>query len=289
MSNTAHSPNTNIRVSVIVPVWNAEKTIERCLQSILDQSLLPDEIIIVDGGSTDSTISKAKSFLRTQDSIISEPDNGPYDAMNKGIKAARGKIISILNSDDFWMPETCKIISDLFDKSEESVGIVHGDLKYVEPDETFKTVKPTTGVLNYFCIGLPIAHPATFVRKSVYEKVGYYDYEQYPICADQDLAYRVADSGYELKYLPQTLSVMSAGGLSSTTNFSNEIALMLRSLKQPRKLFAKILRFLLGGRDHYYCSGYDEAWKKEILISVFTLGVFNSKPRIKKILRKLRS
>jgi glycosyltransferase involved in cell wall biosynthesis len=255
--------------SVVVPVWNAEKTVETCLKSILEQKAGPDEIIVVDGGSADGTIEMVQKHLRPTDTLISEPDKGPYDAMNKGVARARGEIVAILNSDDFWMPGTCELVREAFTDNE---GIVHGNLNYIREDGVSELIKPAPSMLNYLCLGLPAAHPATFIHKKVYEEVGSYDFVRYPMCADQDFLYRALESGYRFNYVGEVLTSMNAGGLSSHTCFTNEIDLMISRLCKPRRSYAKTLRFLLCYKDSYYCRGFDPIWFRDIVIAVLTLG-----------------
>lgn len=260
------------KFSVIVPVWNAEKNIEACLTSILGQSVVPDEILLIDGKSTDNTVVLAEGMLRAQDTIVSGKDRGPYDAMNKGVALAKGEIVAILNSDDFWMPGTCERVQCIFAASDSNVGIVHGDLEYIRASDSSYLIKPAPTYMNYLCIGLPTAHPSAFVRKSVYEKVEGYDFERYPICADQDFTYRVLSNGFSLKYTPEVFSGMHAGGLSSQAVFSEEIDAILERLSQPRKTLAKALRRYLGFEDQYYTQGYKKAWRKQVALALLSFG-----------------
>lgn len=261
-----------MKFSVIIPVWNAEKTIESCLDSIFSQTSVPDEIIVIDGGSHDATLSIVEKYLRPEDYVYTEPDNGPYDAMNKGVAKAQGEIVAILNADDYWMPETCESVREAFAHCSHNTGIVHGDLKYIEEDGASKIIRPVPSVLNYFCIGMPTAHPATFILKEVYNDVGCYDFERYPMCADRDFVYRALNHGYKLKYVDRVLSCMRAGGLSSRTEYTHEIWQIIDRLPQPRKLMVKALRRLLGAQELQYTDSYDDAWPKEIAQAIVTLG-----------------
>ena len=261
-----------MKFSVIVPVWNAEKTVEACLESILSQSVVPDEIIVIDGVSTDGTLEIVQEHLRPQDTLVSEPDKGVYDAMNKGVAKASGDIVAILNADDYWMPGTCEMVREAFAKGGEKVGIVHGNVEKIKDDRTSIVLKPVVGILSYFLIGLPTVHPATFVRRKVYQDVGEYDYKRYAMCADQDFAYRAIARGCKLKHIDCILTHMKEGGLSSHTPYSSEIDMMLDSLDQPRKFFAKKLRSLLNHKDSYYSGSYKRRWLWEIFVSIVSLG-----------------
>ena len=259
-----------MKFSVIVPTWNAEKTIETCLDSIYGQSSVPDEVIVIDGGSTDATLSIVEKYLRPQDSVFSEPDESPYDAMNKGVAKAQGEIVAILNADDYWMLGTCESVRKAFAKCSQKTGIVHGDLRYMREDGTSHIIKPVPGVLNYFCLGMPTVHPATFINKKVYDDICQYDYENYPMCADRDFAYRALARGYRFDHIEQVLSCMCAGGVSARTPYYEEIELIMRRLPQPRKFFAKTLRWFLGYNEKYY-HGYKNSWPKEIAIAIITM------------------
>ena len=93
--------------TVIVPTFNSEASVAETLQSIREQSQQPDQILVIDGGSRDGTLNVVAPFLRPCDRIVSEPDHGPYDAMNKGIRLAQSKIVATLNSDDRWLRPAC--------------------------------------------------------------------------------------------------------------------------------------------------------------------------------------
>ena len=260
-----------MKFSVIIPVWNAEKTIESCLDSIFSQTSVPDEIIVIDGGSHDATLSIVEKYLRPEDSVYTEPDNGPYDAMNKGVAKAQGEIAAILNADDYWMPGTCESVRKAFADSDSNVGIVHGNINYLKNDSS-SVIKPAPDAYNYFCIGMPSVHPATFILKKVYNDVGCYDFERYPMCADRDFVYRALSHRYKLKYVDRVLSCMRAGGLSARTEYAHEIWQIIDRLPQPRKLMVKALRRLLGAQELQYTDSYDDAWPKEIAQAIVTLG-----------------
>lgn len=262
-----------MKLSVIVPTWNAEKTIESCLESILGQTSVPGEIVVIDGGSTDSTLSLVKKHLRPQDTLLTEPDKGPYDAMNKGLAIAQGEILAILNSDDHWVPDTCETIQRVFGEFRSKIGIVHGDvIRFSGKSRTGERLKPVPPVFNYFCIGLPSVHPATFIHRKVYLRIGEYNGKDYPICADQDLVYRALSAGVRLKYVNKVLTHMRGDGLSSFTEYGNEINLMLDRLDCPRKCCVKILRYFLKANNSYYSGGFERRWILEVFWAVLTLG-----------------
>jgi glycosyltransferase involved in cell wall biosynthesis len=124
-----------MKVSIITVAYNSESTIEETIQSVLSQDYFAIEYIVIDGGSNDGTLDLIKKYQAKIDYFISEPDQGIYDAMNKGVRASSGELIGILNSDDVYNNKT--IISELVDKVKD-YDAVYGDLVYVKPNNLNK-------------------------------------------------------------------------------------------------------------------------------------------------------
>jgi glycosyltransferase involved in cell wall biosynthesis len=207
-----------MKVSIITVCFNSASTILDTIQSIAEQNYKDFEHIIVDGASTDGTreiIANATSVS----SYISEPDEGIYDAMNKGIAMANGDIIGILNADDFYANDD--VLSQIAKAFEEpEIDACYADLVYVRQDDTNKVVrywKSCPYKNGLFRSGWMPAHPTFFCRKSVYEKYGNFNLN-YKIAADVELLFRLLGK-YRIKtaYLPKTLIKMRLGG---TTNQS---------------------------------------------------------------------
>src|SRR5437773_11700437 len=171
--------------TVIVPTFNSEASVAGTLQSVREQSRQPETILVIDGGSRDGTLKVVAPFLRHCDRTLSEPDHGPYDAMNKGIRLAQSKIVATLNSDDRWLPCTLELVDTTFMNSPE-VGIVHSDIHYVMDQSNTLRIMPTIGFWRSLALGLPAVHPATFIRKDVYLRHGLYNFERFPIGAAQE-------------------------------------------------------------------------------------------------------
>ena len=125
-------------ISIITPSLNQENTIGKCLNSVSIQSVEKEQIII-DGASTDSTLDILRKQLKEGLKFISEPDQGPYDAMNKGVRMAGGGIIGILNADDFY-PEADILETVVRTMERTGADSCYGDLEYVERDNTEKVV-----------------------------------------------------------------------------------------------------------------------------------------------------
>ncbi len=202
-----------VKVSVIIPSFNSAKTIEDTLESIMSQNWQVLQIIVQDGGSTDDTKTIVAKYPMAISNWQSEPDNGIYDAMNKGIGRANSEIIAILNSDDAWLPGTLDRVALVFSRNPD-VGIVSGSIEVWEdsPDGAKVVLKSS---LLHLHKGMTIQHPATFVRRSVYEQVGFFN-TCYRIGADYDFVLRCLMANIPWIILDDVLVRMRAGGKGGT-------------------------------------------------------------------------
>ena len=206
-----------MKISIITVCYNSEKTIGNTLESIFNQSSKEIEHIIIDGLSTDNTLSIISKFPYKK-KVISEVDKGIYDAMNKGIQIASGDIIGFLNSDDFYANN--KVISKVAREFEKDplLDACYADLIYVDQLNTSKTIrymKSSKFKEGLFSKGWCPPHPTFFVRRSVYERLGKFDLN-YLIASDVDLMMRFLEK-YKVKskYISEVWVKMRMGG---TTN-----------------------------------------------------------------------
>ncbi len=205
-----------MKISLITPSYNSAATIAHTIESIIAQNYADLEYLIIDGGSKDDTAQIVASYQdRIKINFISEPDQGIYDAMNKGIKMASGEVIGILNSDDiFYDGNVLSSVANAF--ADEKIDVVYGDIKYFSDDinktkRYWKTGEYQIGKLNN---GWIIPHPALFVRKSVYERCGLYNID-FKIAGDYEFILRILKKyQLNLKYLPQVFVKMFDGGVS---------------------------------------------------------------------------
>lgn len=247
-----------MRISLITVTYQAAATLRDCIESVLGQDYPDIEYIVVDGASTDGTQAILAEYGDRIDRVISEPDQGLYDAMNKGLALATGEVVGMLNADDFYAHDG--VISQVMGQLQSSgADALFGDLVYVQEPELDKVVRfyPGKGFHpNKMRQGHMPPHPTFFVRKAFYDQYGGFDLS-YEICADFDLMLRFFHQAKgRYTYLPEVLVRMRTGG-SSTRGLSSTVTInreMLRACRKyglatslPRiysKYFTKILQLI---------------------------------------------
>ena len=208
-----------MKLTIITATFNSAHGINKCMDSILHQDYENIEYIIIDGESKDLTLEIISEKQKTHPSIklISESDQGIYDALNKGLSAASGDIIGFVHSDDFI--ESNNIIGDIVSmiKSENLDG-VYGDLQYVDKNNTqivIRNWKSSEFNKSLLKKGWMPPHPTLFLKKEVYKNHGLFDLS-YKISADYDFMLRVFnDSELKFGYLPKVITRMRVGGASN--------------------------------------------------------------------------
>ena len=201
------------KISIVTICFNSENSISETFESVKNQSIDNYEYLLIDGRSKDGTLAIAKEQDHIS-KIVSEPDKGIYDALNKGIKNSTGEIIGFLNSDDtFYDKNSLQHIVDAFDKNTDCV---FGDLIYTDKNENIKRVwKGSAFKKGAFLKGWMPAHPTFYCRRSVYEKLGLYD-DSFKIAGDFELMLRFLEKhNIRSKYIPKTLVNMKVGGASN--------------------------------------------------------------------------
>ena len=204
-------------ISIITVVFNDHKHLERTIFSVINQSYENIEYIIVDGGSIDGTVEVIKQHEADIDYWISEGDRGIYDAMNKGVKQAKGKIIGILNSGDLYSPKALQEVAELYllNQRQEYLIITGAMIRFdTETKIKFIQQRNETDLYRRINLGMPINHPATFVTKNAYEIIGYFD-SNFKICGDYDFIFRAYHSQLvRFVFTDSILACMSIGGVS---------------------------------------------------------------------------
>lgn len=207
-----------MKFSIITVSFNSDSTLEQTIQSVFNQTFKDIEYIVIDGGSTDGTLTILNKY-KDQLKFISEKDTGIYDAMNKGLKMAKGEIIGMIGSDDFYPSNDVLLqVSKAFD--EFKTDAIYGDKQYVNPDNINKIVRFwTVGPYkkeNWLEGWMP-PHLSFYLKKSVYDRYGYYCTD-FTCSADYELMLRMLyKNGVSAHYLPKVLMTMRNGGTSTAS------------------------------------------------------------------------
>ena len=212
----------DIRVSIVTVCFNSEKTIEQTFKSLLFQTDLEFEYVVVDGASKDSTleiIRKYKPLFEEKGIIfryVSEKDNGIYDAMNKGIRLASGDVVGLLNSDDYYLSDTIHKLKEIITKYPK-MDVIHGCVINKHNDEIISVIGNNSDILSR---GM-IQHPACFVKKNTYEKYGLYN-TKYRYAADYDFMIRLKRQGSSFFFVPEIFAVFNEDGAGNCRKSRNE-------------------------------------------------------------------
>jgi len=197
--------------SIVIPTFNSEATLHKCITSIITQTFSDYEVLIIDGVSTDNTLSILNSFSEPRIKILSELDNGIYDAMNKGIKLAKGRWIYFLGSDDFiYSQDVLMLINNIASRTNQYV--IYGN---VMCDNVGSNGKIYDGIFSLEkLLHRNICHQSIFYRNEIFHKIGSYNIE-YVVNADWDFNLKCR-SAFKFQYVDIIIAFFSSGGHSST-------------------------------------------------------------------------
>lgn len=195
-------------LTVVTVVRNGRPAIDGCIRSVLEQEIPGLEYIVIDGASTDGTMDIVRHYSASISLIVSEPDEGLYDAMNKGLRLARGRFVHFLNADDrYATPDTLRRLLPQLDER----SVCHAQIVYVQRDGSrLRLGEPFSRRRELRGSRLP--QPALFVAKAIYEHVGGFD-TRYRIAADYDMVLRLTQK-FPTRFIAQTATIMYAGGIS---------------------------------------------------------------------------
>lgn len=205
-----------MKISVITVCFNSGKTIKDCVQSVVNQRYDNIEHIIIDGGSTDTTLDIVRAFASKNLEVFSEADDGIYDAMNKGFYKAKGDIVAFLNSDDYYASPD--VICNVMNKFEShDVDYVYGDIEYINKAEvkvrSWVVGEIETGVLT----SQQIPHPAFFCRRNLIERLPIPFDSSLKICGDlKQQLYLINKHKIRGYYIKEVLVIMRIGGASTS-------------------------------------------------------------------------
>jgi len=207
---------SSLKISVITACYNSEATIAHAISSLKSQTWSMVEHVVIDGASSDRTQSIARSTLGDGDVFVSEPDQGIYDALNKGIRRSTGDVVGFLHSDDFLANDN--VLASVAERFEQGFDAVYGDLQYVEASDPSRVIRNwisgefQRGRLK---LGWMPPHPTFFMKRQLYERLGVFD-TQFRIASDYDSLLRyLGDSTVKVGYIPEVLVKMRVGGTSN--------------------------------------------------------------------------
>lgn len=213
-----------MKVSIITISYNSAETIEDTIKSVIAQSYPNIEYILIDGASHDGTLDIIHKYQNDIAYFTTEKDEGIYDAMNKGVAAATGDIVGILNSDDIYADD--KVIQDVVDQfNKTQCQGCYADLEYVDRENTTKVIrywKAGAYSPGSFRKGWMPPHPTFFVRKAVYDGMGAYNTELRSAADYEFMLRTIHKNEIPVSYLPRVITLMRVGGQSNVT-LSNRI------------------------------------------------------------------
>lgn len=230
-----------MQISVVTAVFNRARTIRDAMTSVQLQSYCHVEHVIQDGGSNDGTLEEIAVRSNGATRLVSERDDGIYDAINRGISRASGDIIGLMHSDDFFADH--RVLENVAARfADPKVDGVYGDLQYVSATDPTKVVRHwTSGEYDpsRLARGWMPPHPTLYLRREVFDRLGLYD-TSFSIAADYDAMLRyLVKGGIKLAYLPEVMVKMRLGGESNRS--------LERIIRKSREDYRAIRRNGVGG------------------------------------------
>ncbi|HRY14896.1 MAG TPA: glycosyltransferase family 2 protein [Candidatus Competibacteraceae bacterium] len=206
-----------MKISVITAVYNSRATLADALDSALAQDHPDTELIVIDGASTDGTRAVIQHYAGSLARVVSEPDRGIYDALNKGLRLATGEIVGFLHSDDRYADNQVlsRIAATLADPG---IDACYGDLRYVRQEDTGRVVRHWRSggyQRRRLAWGWMPPHPTFYARRAIYQRLGSFNLD-YQIAADYECLLRFLSAGHiTCAYIPAVLVHMRVGGASN--------------------------------------------------------------------------
>ncbi|SFV56725.1 glycosyl transferase, family 2 [hydrothermal vent metagenome] len=219
-------------ITIITVTYNADRYLSQTIESIISQTYKNIEYIVIDGGSTDGTLDIIKSYEEYISFWSSEPDDGIYDAMNRGILQATGDYIAFINADDWLESDAVELVADV--GRDRDIGYIYGDLNQIRGD---KCIGVHVADLSRYKQNTPIGHQSLFVRSDILKEMPFD--MRYKIMSDYDSMIKLIKSGVSHHYIPKPLANFRKEGFSDISNPDRE-----RFLIQYRHF--GILRAIIG-------------------------------------------
>ena len=224
-------------ISIITIVFNGEIHLEQTIRSVLDQTYPEIQYIVIDGGSTDRSVSIIKKYENRLFYWTSEKDSGISDALNKGITHATGEIIGIIHADDWYEPGIFQMVAENFGDAE----VYYGDIQWWKGQNKEFVQLGNFELLNR---EMTIIHPTVFIKKEIYHRLGGFD-SKYRCAMDYDLLLKLKVNHCRFKYIPQVLANMRLGGFSDKQwKLGCEETLAIKNKYLPESRISNYLYYL---------------------------------------------
>ena len=239
---------SNFKLSIVIATYNAEGFLNSCLESIVKEKTDSVELVIIDGGSTDSTINIINKYSDQIDFFLTEPDKGIYDAWNKAIGLAKGEWLTFIGSDDVVYPGSLSIILQAIDSVLDNTEFIFSKAQVIS--STGKTIgyRGKEYIFDEFKKGMTISHVFSLHRSRVFKKQGLFDLD-YKICADYEFMMRYQNT-LDSIFLPIVSVKMMIGGMSFSRNAIKE-AFLIRRKYQYNSFFLDCLYFVVSYTGYY--------------------------------------
>lgn len=237
-----------MKITIITVCLNCENTVEKAIQSVINQNYDELEYIVIDGGSLDGTVDIIRRYEKNFTYWVSEADQGIYDAMNKGIAKVTGEIIAFLNSDDWYEENALVKVNNYFEQYNPM--ILTGRVNTLQKGKWTKYTNILDNDIENIRIAMIYKQPAMFVRREVFDRFGGFN-TRYRIAADFEWMLRVHDAGIEIMCVEDVFTNFSSTGISNTD--------MHRTIREAREIALKALEDC-----ETYSREEKEEWKLKI-------------------------
>lgn len=237
-----------MKISIVIATYNAGKTLSRCLDSIFCQVGTDVEVLIIDGGSKDNTLSIVSLYSSKIAFWLSERDKGIYDAWNKALAHTKGEWIMFLGADDYLLPNAIQFYMDLLNNGDlRNVDIISGRYEYVDKNGKLLGVNGSAYNYNVFKKYMNISHGSTLHNKRLFEELGLFNLK-YKICADYEFLLRRQLNG---RFVDKPMICMQTGGMSYSKKALNE-TFLIRKEKNSVSLIVNCFLYIKGLLGLYY-------------------------------------